>query len=183
MHQYTFPHTITNKSGESLTFVGIVRQDGKEVMLVENSVAPGCGPPMHVHFKQAESLTVTEGELTYQIAGQPPVVCRVGQTVLFHSGVPHKFWNSGSTPLRCTGWVSPANRLDFFLTEMYRSMDEGDGKRPELFSSAYLTWRYRSEYGMLELPAFVRHIILPFTYFIGVLTGKYTRFKEAPEPI
>lgn len=183
MTRCSYPHTITSKNGEELTFKAIETEDGIEKMIVHNTVAPGAGPPMHVHFKQAESLTVTEGEMSYQILGQAPVVCKVGDSATFEAGVPHKFWNSGSTTLRCTGWVKPANHIDFFLTELYLSINEGEGERPEPFSSAYLTMRYRSEYAMLELPGFVRHVIIPITYLIGKITGKYGRFKDAPEPL
>lgn len=183
MGRYSYPHTITNKHGESLTFRSIELEDGVEKVIVENEVKPGAGPPMHVHFKQSESLTVAEGEMTYLIEGQEPVVCKVGETATFESGIPHKFWNSGETILKCTGWVKPANDLDFFLTEMYKSIDEGDGERPEPFTSAYLMKRYKTEYDMLELPGFVKNVIVPITYCIGKLTGKYQRFKDAPEPL
>ncbi len=43
--------------------------------------------------------------------------------------------------------------------------------------------RYRSEYGLMGLPAFVRKVIIPATYFIGKLTGKYRKFKNAPQPL
>ena len=183
MSRYSYPHTITNKHGESLTFRSIELEDGVEKVIVENEVKPGAGPPMHIHFKQSESLTVTEGEMTYQVKGQEPVVCKVGETATFESGTPHKFWNSGETTLKCTGWVKPANDLDFFLTEMYKATDEGDDERPEPFASAYLMTRYKTEYDMLELPGFVKNVIVPITYFIGKLTGKYQRFKDAPQPL
>ncbi|MCB0754165.1 MAG: cupin domain-containing protein [Flavobacteriales bacterium] len=180
---YTYPHTITNKHGETLTFKSIELEDGIEKMIVENELIPNSGPPMHVHFKQSESLTVTEGEMTYQVLGQEPVVCKVGETATFEAGVAHKFWNSGESNLKCVGWVKPANSLDFFLTEMYRSVDEGDGERPEPFSSAYLMTRYKSEYDMLEIPGFIKKVIVPITYLVGKLTGKYARFANAPEPL
>ncbi|MFM1876515.1 MAG: hypothetical protein RL266_2252 [Bacteroidota bacterium] len=183
MKNYNYPHTISNKAGEKLIFKDIIMEDGEEKLIVENELVPNSGPPMHVHFKQDESLTVTEGEMTYQVLGKEPVVCRVGDTATFERGVPHKFWNSGSGNLRCTGWVKPANNLDFFLTEMYRSFDEGDGERPELFSSSFLMVHYKSEYDMLELPAFVKHVIAPITVFIGKVSGKYARFKNAPKPL
>jgi quercetin dioxygenase-like cupin family protein len=37
-----------------------------------NEVQPGAGPPMHVHFKQEEGLTVVAGRLGYQLKGGPP---------------------------------------------------------------------------------------------------------------
>ncbi len=182
-YPYPYPHEISNKSGEKLIFKSIEVEDGIEKVIVENEVAPGAGPPMHVHFKQAESLTVTDGEMTYQIDGQEPVVCKVGDTATFHAGVAHKFWNSGETPLKCTGWVKPANHLDYFLTEMYAAMDAGDGERPETFASSFLMQRYKTEYDMLEMPGFVKAVIVPVTVSVGQLLGKYKRFKNAPKPI
>lgn len=183
MRRYSYPHTITTKQGESLTFKSIEMEDGVEKFIAENEVAPGAGPPMHVHFSQAESLTVTEGELSYQLLNEKPVVCKVGETATFEAGIPHKFWNSGTETLKCTGWIKPANNIDYFLTEMYKAMDEGDGERPESFASAFLMMRYKSEYDMLEMPGFVKNVIVPITYFIGKLMGKYERFKNAPEPL
>lgn len=183
MKNYNYPHTISNRTGETLTFQSIEMENGVEKLIVSNELVPRSGPPMHVHFKQDESLTVVEGEMTYQILGKQPVICRVGDTATFERGVAHKFWNSGTGTLRCTGWVKPANNLDYFLTEMYRSFDEGDGEKPELFSSSYLMRRYRSEYDMLELPGFVKNVIAPIAVFIGGLTGKYKRFENAPKPL
>ena len=183
MKRYDYPHTITNKHGETLIFREIVLEDGVEKLIADSVVAAGAGPPMHVHYKQAESLTVTEGEMSYQILGQEPVTVGVGDTAMFEVGVPHKFWNSGKEVLKCTGWVKPAHHLDYFLTEMYKAIDEGDGERPEPFASAYLTMRYKTEFAMLELPGFVRKVIIPVTYFIGKLLGKYKRFEGSPEPL
>jgi uncharacterized cupin superfamily protein len=161
MKRYNYPHKISNKHGEVLIFKEIQIEEGVEKVIVENEVRPGSGPPMHVHYKQTESLTVLEGEMSYQIIGKEPVTVGVGETVTFEQGVAHKFWNSGESILKCTGWVKPANHLDFFLTEMYKAMDEGDGERPEPFASSYLATRYTSEYAMLEMPAFVRKVIVP----------------------
>jgi hypothetical protein len=36
---------------------------------------------------------------------------------------------------------------------------------------------------MLELPAVVRHIVMPIVYFVGTVSGKYRKFKDAPAPI
>lgn len=161
----------------------MVIEDGVEKLIVTNELEPGAGPPMHVHFKQSESLTVLDGEMTYQVLGGRPVICKTGETATFEQGVPHKFWNSGSGKLKCSGWIKPANQVDFYLTEMYKAINEGADGRPESFASAFLMMRYRSEYDMLELPSFVKNIIVPITYRVGQLLRKYDRFSDAPEPL
>jgi mannose-6-phosphate isomerase-like protein (cupin superfamily) len=92
--------------------------------------SPGCGPLMHTHWLQDESLTVVQGRMGYQVAGQPEQFAGVGETVLFERGVPHRFWNADDREvLRCQGWVKPANTLVFFLSSIYAGAEQ-DRFRP-----------------------------------------------------
>jgi len=43
--------------------------------------------------------------------------------------------------------------------------------------------RYSSEYDIPEIPKFVKKFIIPVTYYIGKILGKYEHFKNAPEPV
>ena len=54
----SYPRTIEDGGGERLTFVARRRDEHGELLEVRNAVAPGAGPPMHVHHLQEESLTV-----------------------------------------------------------------------------------------------------------------------------
>lgn len=180
---YPYPHTATNKTGEKITFLNVEKVDGIDRLNVTNELQPGAGPPMHVHYKQDESITVLEGKMTYQVLNGDPITIGPDESVTFSKGTPHKFWNSGQGLLRCNGWVSPPNNVDFFITELYKATDAGSDGRPEPFASAFLMMYYKSEYGMLELPGIVRYVIIPMTYYFGKLTGKYRRFKYAPKPI
>jgi hypothetical protein len=36
---------------------------------------------------------------------------------------------------------------------------------------------------MAELPLFVKKVIIPITYYIGRILGKYRHFKNAPAPV
>lgn len=55
--------------------------------------------------------------------------------------------------------------------------------RPEMFDAAYLMTKYKHEYDLPELPALVKKVIMPITYLIGGLLGKYKKFDGAPEPL
>jgi hypothetical protein len=70
----------------------------------------------------------------------------------------------------------------YFLSQIYKSMDENGG-RPGLYDAAYLLNRYRSEFGMLEIPAFVQKLIFPVALFIGGLVGKNKKFADAPSKL
>lgn len=182
MYPYTYPHTISNQ-GESLTFESIEVENGEKKVIVSNKVKPNSGPPFHVHFKQDECLTVKKGIMGYQLFGQDEVIIKEGETVLFKRGEIHRFWNAGEEDLECTGWVMPANSLDYFLTGIYNSMNKAGKPEGDPFDSAYLITRYKSEYDMAVIPSFVKSVIMPITVVIGKFLGKYDHFKDAPEAL
>lgn len=181
--QYNYPHTIENGAGESLTFKRLVNDPAGNWLEIENRVEPDCGPPMHTHLKQDECLTVVIGRMGAQVLGETPKFYGPGETALFKAGVPHKFWNAGTEPLLCTGWVKPAHNLEYFLTEIYASTHANGGKQPGTFDSAWLLDRYRTEFDMLDIPTFVKRVIFPAVLFFGKLAGKDKKFAGAPEPL
>lgn len=60
---------------------------------------------------------------------------------------------------------------------------EENGGRPGLFDAACLTTRYQSEFAMIEMPGFVRHVVIPIVYALGTALGKYEKFRDAPPPV
>lgn len=180
---FTYPHTIENGQGERLTFLRRVSTPQGETLEVENCVQPGGGPPMHVHYQQEESITVVQGRLGWQRPGEEPHYAGPGETVSFGPGEPHRFWNAGEEELRCTGYIRPPDSVEYFLRGIYDSQKRSGGKRPDPFDAAYLAWRYRDEFGMEEIPRFVRRFIFPVQVMIGTLLGKYRKFADAPPPM
>lgn len=180
--QIKLPHTIETTSGEKITFVRIILKDGVEHLEGVNEVKPGAGPPMHVHYTQDESFHVTAGKLGYQTLGEEKKYAGPGETVLFKAGVPHKFWNAGDNMLHCTGYISPPDNIVYFLTQLFKSSNENGG-RPGLFDAAFLLDRYKSEFGLLEIPAFVQKTLFPAVLLLGKLLGKYKKYEDAPPAI
>ena len=183
MGRYTYPHTIENGAGERITFLRKVPGSAGDRLEVENVVTPGAGPPMHVHHYQVEALTVAQGRIGYQRPGQPPQFAGPGETVAFEPGDAHKFWNAGEDDLRCTGHIEPADSVEYLLTELFASMKRRGATRPDPFDAAFLMWRYRNEFTLLEIPAPVRRVVLPVQVAIGRLLGRYRKYVDAPEPV
>ncbi|MVM29132.1 cupin domain-containing protein [Spirosoma sp. HMF4905] len=182
-NQIQLPLTIVNGPGDVIIFQRYYKnKKGQQAVEVENTIPPKGGPPMHVHYRQDESLTVIAGTMGIKEPGQPERYITVGQTVVWKAGQPHKFWNAGTDTLHCTGWVAPVDSFIFLLSEIHKSVNAGNGK-PSLFDIAYLMRRYKSEFYMLEIPAFVQATFFPFMIFIGSLLGKYKKYADAPEPV
>jgi hypothetical protein len=55
--------------------------------------------------------------------------------------------------------------------------------RPGPFDAAFLARRFRSEFGMAEIPALVQRLAFPVLVTVGRLLGKYARYADAPEPV
>jgi len=182
MKTYQLPHTIRNTHGEVLHFNALREEGGKLFLDVTNEVQPGCGPVMHVHFKQDESLTVIEGRMGYQVAGGPEQFAGPGESATFHAGQMHRFWNAGDAVLKCKGWISPPNNIIYYLENIYRLMDEGGGQ-PKGFDAAYLIRKYRSEFDVAVIPGFVKSVIFPMVIFFGKLSGKHKKFADAPDAV
>jgi len=178
-----FPKTIENCLGEKIVFKELVQEPDGDKLILHGWVHPKSGPPMHVHFKQDEGVTVKKGQISYQVLGGPEQLAREGESVTFTRGTPHRFWNSGTDVAQVEGWAKPAHNLQFFLSAIYEAQNRSGKGQPEKFDGAYLLTRYKSEFAMPEIPGFVRKVIFPVTYFIGRLSGKYAKFKDAPAPL
>jgi uncharacterized cupin superfamily protein len=183
MTAYTYPHTIENGAGERLTFLRRVPGATGDRIEAENVVEPGAGPIMHVHHHQEEALTVAEGRMGYERPGEPARFAGPGETVVFRAGEAHKFWNAGGEILRCTGYIEPADNVEYFLAAIFESQRRGGGTQPSLLDAAFLARRYRSEFGMVEIPAPVQRLVFPVLVAIGTLLGRYGKYADAPEPV
>ena len=183
MTRHTYPHTIDNGAGERLTFLRRVEGDGGPRLEVENVVKPGSGPPMHVHHYQTEALTVRRGRIGYQRPGEPEQFAGPGETVAFQAGEAHRFLNAGTDDLHCTGYIEPADNVEFFLGAIFESTKQSGKERPDPFDAAFLLTRYRREFSLLEVPAAVQRLVFPVQVALGRLFGRYEKYADAPEPV
>lgn len=179
----TLPRKIKNHLGEELIFHRTEMDKGEEKLIIENYVSPHTPPIKHTFYQQDEWLVVLHGKMGYQIESQPAKYIGIGETVFFKRGVPHKFWNAGKDELNCYGYIKPANNIIFYLESLYNSINETGTEKPDQFDTAYLLRRYRKEFDIPEIPKLVKTLVLPATYGIGKIAGKYRKFKDAPQPL
>lgn len=180
---FDYPHTIESGGGEHLTFLRRTTDDKGELLEVENLVKPGSGPPMHVHHRQDEGLTVESGTLGWERADGSKGSAGPGESIVFERGDAHRFWNDGDDDLRCKGYVRPPENFEYFLASLYDSIKRNGGKRPSVFDAAYLETRYRTEFETFIVPKPVKRVLFPLIVAIGKATGKYKRYADAPEPL
>ncbi len=179
----TYPYTIDNGHGERLTFIGLTQGPEGEQLDAEGLAQPGSGPPMHVHYLQDEAARVVSGRMGHQVPGGEPQFAGPGELVVWRAGTAHKWWNAGDDELVTTGWCRPPDNVEFFLGTLFASTKANGGKRPDPFDAAFLLTRYRREFSLVAIPAFVRNVLMPALYVVGSVLGKYRKFADAPPPI
>lgn len=178
---YFLPHKIKNHLGEELIFHRIEMDKGEEKLIIESYVAPGT-PPIRHTYTQDEYLIVLHGKMGYQVEGEEPGFAGIGETAFFKRGTPYRFWNAGKDELNCFGWIKPSKNVVEYLTALYDSMNKNGADRPAPFDSAYLLHHYPEEFD-IPVPRLVKSLILPATYGIGKIAGKYRKPKKVQEPV
>ncbi|MBC7873059.1 MAG: cupin domain-containing protein [Ferruginibacter sp.] len=167
------------KNGEALTITRSCLETNGEYTQFEGSDEPGVGPPLHVHFKQEEGLKVLEGRMGVEINGER-IELKAGDEYVFAPGVAHRFWNAGNERLHYSGYVKPSLNYEYFIEQVYTSANKNRDDKPGVFDAAFLLTRYKSEFDMLVIPKPVKRIVFPILLFIGKLTGKFKKYRDAP---
>ena len=89
-------------------------ETGGAFAIVEHPLRVGAlaGPP-HTHTHEDEISLVLEGEIGVQV-GDEVFTAPTGTYVVKPRGVPHTFWNAGSTPARIQEIITPAGFEEYF---------------------------------------------------------------------
>jgi quercetin dioxygenase-like cupin family protein len=116
--------TVRNPVGGIVTFKATGAETAGRLTTFESVIAPGDGPPLHVHAREDEVLYVLEGEFRFRL-GDDVHDAPVGTTMFVPPGVPHCFQNAGDTPGRLLIVFTPSGMEHFFgLTDGDRAAFE-----------------------------------------------------------
>jgi quercetin dioxygenase-like cupin family protein len=176
------PMETDTGTGERLRLLRVERDDEGQYLVVEGTVEPGAGPPMHVHFFQEERVRVVSGRIGYQVLGEEPQYAEPGDEIVFPAGQAHRFWGAADGPSTGEGMVRPIGNFPWFITRLHASIRENGG-RPGFFEGAFLVHRYRTEFDMMEIPVPVKRFVFPVVVVVGRLLGKYRKYGDAPAPM
>lgn len=100
-------------AGDRVEILIATEESGGTVALVDVTVPPGGGPPLHVHTREDETFHVLEGEVTFHRGGET-VVARAGDTVFGPRGVPHRYHNASGAPARMLVAITPGGFDRYF---------------------------------------------------------------------
>jgi quercetin dioxygenase-like cupin family protein len=97
----------TAGAGDSYRYLATGSDTDGGYFLVEATVPPGGGPPLHVQTREEEAFYILQGELTfYGDAGEIHAVA--GTFLNVPKGARHRFRNNGTTTARMLFFFTPA---------------------------------------------------------------------------
>jgi quercetin dioxygenase-like cupin family protein len=121
--------TVRNPLGGPLTFKARGVDTHGALVAFESTVAPGEGPPLHVHANEDEVFYVLEGTLRVKLESEVRAAS-AGSFLFIPRGLPHTWQNIGDTPARLFVMLTPAGLETFF--ERFAELPEG-ASAPEGF--------------------------------------------------
>jgi quercetin dioxygenase-like cupin family protein len=114
--------TIQGPAGGPLTYKVRGEQTDGSLTVFENLIAPGDGPPLHVHASEDESWYVIEGQLRFRL-DEEMYNAPAGSFVFVPRGTQHCFQNVGGQPARILVMFTPSGMERFF--DRFAALPEG----------------------------------------------------------
>ena len=115
---------------------------GGQLAVLEETTAPGKGPPLHVHHRQTEVFRFLDGEYELVVAGRR-YRATAGAAAVVPPGVPHAFRNVGATPARVLFILTPALEAEEFFAALAAATVSG---KPDPAVLAELAQRFGTEF-------------------------------------
>jgi quercetin dioxygenase-like cupin family protein len=120
------PFLVRRNEGEQVWFMGTrmtllakAATTAGQLGMVEALLAPGFGPPLHVHHDEDQACYVLEGNLLF-LCGEERVRAAAGDFIYKPRGVAHGFYVEGEKPARVLEMYLPGGFERYYI----------DGGRP-----------------------------------------------------
>jgi quercetin dioxygenase-like cupin family protein len=100
-------------------------ETGGELLVVEVFVEPGGAVTgEHVHPVTEESFTVLSGRVGFRLDGRESIA-ELGQHLHVPAGMAHDWWNAGEEEARIVVEISPADRFEVVITNLFGLARDG----------------------------------------------------------
>jgi len=119
--------------GDRVTFLATGADTHGSCLIIEGVVAPGGGPPPHVHHFEDETFYVLEGAVTFH-AGEQTIHGKPGDLIHIPRGTVHSLKNEGTVPGRALVVISPAGPtgMQQFFEESFVATTDRSAPLPPL---------------------------------------------------
>lgn len=119
--------------GDRVTFLATGAESRGSCFIVEALLAPGGGPPPHLHRFEDESFYMLEGTATFEADGQT-IHAKAGDFIHIPRGTVHSVRNDGQAPARALVIISPAGPtgMQQFFEESFQPTTDRAASPPRI---------------------------------------------------
>jgi quercetin dioxygenase-like cupin family protein len=160
--------TASERTHDPIHRVSMAFEHEGDVLWVSTWLDPGGHLPEHFHPTLEERWEVLEGTARVKVDGTWHELAAADGPVLVARGVRHELRNTSSDQARLRTAVTPAGRLEEFLTESARAAREGLYNARNLPTSlrgaawvSEFALRFRDETVMTSPPPALQRVVLP----------------------
>lgn len=137
--------------GDLYTFKTISKDTKGTYSLMEITVYPQTGSPLHIHSREDESFFILSGEIEFQVNGET-MIADPGTFIYSPKGQTHLFTNISNKPARMLCWVMPAGLEQFFMEIGTLVTDPTAPPPPVTAADIQKTIALAPSYGLTILP-------------------------------
>jgi quercetin dioxygenase-like cupin family protein len=119
--------------GDRVNFLATGAETHGSCFIFEGLLAPGGGPPPHIHRFEDESFYILEGSATFQAGGQT-IHAKPGDFIRIPRGTVHSIKNEGTLPAKAVVIMSPAGPtgLQQFFEESFHPTTDRNATPPPI---------------------------------------------------
>lgn len=160
-----------NSTGESITFIKTSADtNGEYLEMICTLPAARQGPPKHIHTFQTEFFEATEGKLGLFV-GDHNKVLEPGQAYELPANTKHGFYTADNTDIKFRVVYKPALDIEWFMTEIFASMNRANSTKPSIFEASYILSQLNGQFYLAGIPIFAQKIFFSIFSAIGKLFG------------
>jgi quercetin dioxygenase-like cupin family protein len=138
--------------GDVYRFLVTGEETGGAYFAMEAIVAPGGGPPPHIHRNEDETFYIVEGGCE-MLLGDETITAGAGDFVSVPRGHVHRFHNAGSELARLILTFTPAGMEKFFEETLQRAQHGAEMPRDNVGEVAAEYAAAAERYGLVFLDA------------------------------
>jgi len=162
------------RTGQKMIFLQTGRETNGDLLEMECFSPPtDAREPEHIHPMQENTFKIISGEVSFRINGKIEKALP-GEEVSIMPGIPHHFWNSGTSVAHYLQEFRPALNIDQLFETFFalsRAGKLGKHGAPNIFLTSMIMLAHQKELRLVKpswkIQKFVFNVLAPIGQIIG----------------
>lgn len=162
------------RTGQKMIFLQTAKETNGSLLEIECYSPPtDAREPEHIHPMQENVFKIISGEVSFRINGEVQKLMP-GEEISILPGIPHHFWNSGTSVAHYLQEFRPALNIDQLFETFFALSRDGKLSQtgaPNFFRTSLIMLAHQNELRLVKpswaLQKFVFNMLAPFGRIMG----------------